>query len=694
MPKHKQERVRLLVLESDLNDAESLVSMMKSHGHAVRAKRLDTVDELAETLKKQSADLLLFTLDTGAARLTDVIDTVRQSGRHVPVIALTDADAAPGRVECMQEGAEDLVSKKDREHLILVIERVLRCRRLWRRTKRLEAALAESERRARALLDSSRDAIAYVHEGMHIYANPRYLELFGFSSMEDIEGVPLLDLVVPEHQTRLKEALKGDLRANPGPATLELRLRNIRDEAFDAQLELCPASMDGEPCTQLVIRSQGDARVLEERLREAQQRDALTGLYNRRYFLEKIEEAIHAAATGQRKAYLVLAELTNLGELRDRIGVGPTDLVLAEAAELLESLSLEGDVLGRMSEDVFAIVSTLQEREALTTHLQRIHQAFEEHTFDAEGKSVPVNLRFGAAPIDENTPELNELIRRAEQALHAPPPAEGVPLNIYVPKAGEMSQRELDEMWHKRLRAALKENRFQIMFQPIVSLHGEEQERFDVFLRLLDEKGQPVSPAEFLPSAERTGLATALDRWLLRAAIQKLAEARHADRDAQLFVKLTAGTLTDPDLSRWIVQELRSAKVPGNSLVLEFREAALIDHLRQARQLAQDLGALHCRFALEDFGAGIEPFNLLKAFPAEFLKVDRSLTEDIAERPDVAEGLREIVDRAHALNKLVIVQFVEDAATLQALWSLGINYVQGSFLQPPSLEMDYDFGTL
>ncbi len=686
----KQERVHVLILESDLNDAESIVSLMKTQGLAVRAKRLDDLEQLTEALDRRGADLLLFTVGTAGAEVRDVVRAVEQSGRHLPVVALAE-DGSVDRVECMQQGAEDLVLKEDREHLGMVVARALRCRRLWQRAKRLEASLAESERRARALLDSSRDAIAYVHEGMHIYANPAYLELFGFSGLEDIESVPLLDLIAPEHQGRFKEQLKAGFHTSGGPVQLELTLRNMRDETFDARLELCPASMDGEPCTQLVIRSQDDAQVLEERLREAQQRDALTGLYNRRYFLEKIEEAIHAATNEERKSHLVLVELVNMGELRDRIGVAASDLVLAEAAELLNSLCSGKSTLGRMAEDTFAAISTASDPKALTEQLRNVYQAFEERTFEAEGKSVSIHLRFGAVPIDENAPEINELVRRAEQALRSPGPASALPLHVYVPKTGEMSQRELDTLWRKRLSAALKDERLDMMFQPIVSLHGETRERFDVFLRLQDEEGHTISPAEFLPSAERTGLATALDRWLLRAAIQALAERRSAGHDTQLFVKLTAGTFLDPELGGWVIQELRSAKVPGTSLVLEFREAILVDHLRQARQLARELGALHCQFALEDFGTGIEPFNLLKAFPAEFLKLDRSLTEEIADKPDLAEGLREIVDRAHAMNKLVIVQFVEDAATLQALWSLGINYVQGNFLQPPSPEMDYDF---
>lgn len=686
----RQEKVHLLIVESDLNDAESIVSLMKTRGHAVRAKRLETLDALAEALGERSADVLLFTLGTGGADVRDIVHTVEKSGRHLPVVALSD-DGADNRVECMQQGAEDLVRKQDREHLGMVVERALRCRRLWQRARRLEATLAETERRVRALLESSHDAIAYVHGGMHIYANRAYLDLFGLGCLEDIEGVPLLDLVAPEHQAQFKERLKAQPQPGGAPERLDITLRNLQDETFDATVELSPANMDGEPCTQLVIRTRDDARVLEERLREAQQRDALTGLYNRRYFLEKVEEAIHAATNDEHRSHLVLVELLNMGDLRERIGVGATDLVLAEAAETLASLCSGDSVLGRMAEDVFAIVTSVQEPEALTRKLRRIHMAFEERTFEVEGKSVSLHLRFGAAPIDENAPEINELVRRAEQALRTPAPAADLPLNIYVPKAGEMSQRELDRLWHGRLREALKEDRLQMMFQPIVSLHGETRERFDVFLRLLDEEGRTVSAAEFLPSAERTGIAAALDRWLLRAAIQILAETRSAGRDTQLFLKLTAGTLTDAELGRWIVHELRSAKVQGDSLVLEFREAAVVDHLRHARQLTRELEALHCHFALEDFGAGIEPFNLLKAFPADYLKLDRSLTDEIAAKPEVAETLQEIVDRAHGLNKLVIVQFVEDAATLQALWSLGINYVQGNFLHPPSREMDYDF---
>ena len=257
-----------------------------------------------------------------------------------------------------------------------------------------------------------------------------------------------------------------------------------------------------------------------------------------------------------------------------------------------------------------------------------------------------------------------------------------------------MSQKQIDRLWQDRLLNALVESRLSLVFQPIVSLHGDEGERYEVYVRLRDESGEVIAPGEFLPSAERTGVATDIDRWLIRAALEKLASIRSEGRDTTLFIKLSAGSLQDEELVVWLAEIVRDTRVPPANVVFQVPENVITAYLKQAKALARQLQELHCKLTIEDFGTGLKPFQLLKVIPADYLKVSATLMENVSQDDENQEAVRTLSDTAHSMNKETIAPYVEDAGALSVLWGLGVNYIQGNFLQEPSESMNYDFSTM
>jgi hypothetical protein len=166
-----------------------------------------------------------------------------------------------------------------------------------------------------------------------------------------------------------------------------------------------------------------------------------------------------------------------------------------------------------------------------------------------------------------------------------------------------------------------------------------------------------------------------------------------AARGKELYL-LTAGTLQEPGMLPWIVERLKERRIPAECVVFEMKEATVVNHLKSAKEFVKGLKNLHCRFALDDFGAGLNPFQLLQHIPADYLKIDRSFMEKLTSNEENQETIRQLTDGAHGMNKLVIAQHVEDATGLSILWGIGVNYIQGNFLQAPSTKLDYDFTSM
>lgn len=687
--------IRLIIVEDNLNDAEMMISAIKSGGYAVRAKQAEDEEDLVDALKTHSPDVVLHSLSMELIDLEKTVDCIREIGKHVPVIAISANHQVDG-VECMLLGAEDLAFKDKLDHLKLVVYRTYKSQQQWRQLKKIEASLGEVEKRCRTLLDSSRDSICYVHEGMHVYANDTYLNLFGYRDLDEIEGLPLIDMVAPAYQGTMKKFLR---QLNPDESiddneTFEADLQHVDGTTFKAQMEFSRASIDGEPCTQLVIHNQANIVDFEKKLRDLSQQDSATGLFNRKYFMQQLESAISRATQAEENTTLFQIDISNIPEIKDLVGVASTDIVVIDVVKVLQKHCSNEDILARFGEESYSILCPYMTPKQISTHLQELVSAINNHVCDIEELSISPKACIGAIQIDENAPDANELLIRLEKTISKINGKELGGYALYVPAEGEMTQKQQDNLWKSKLEDALHDGHFRLVFQPIVSLHGNPGERYEIYTRLLDDHKQEISAAQFMPSAERTGIAVAVDRWLIERAIKKLAEVRTTKPDTILFVKLTMGTLQDPELLPWLTEHLKNSQIPPANLVFEIREEMIVNYLKSAKSLVKGLHELNCEFAIEGFGTGLNSFQLLKAVSVDYLKIDRCLMENLTKIPENQEAVRQLTQTAHAEKHVVIAPFVEDANTLTILWSMGVNYIQGNFLQQASETMNYDFSTL
>ena len=679
--------IRLLILEDSQNEAERIVSLFRNAGHATRVHRITSLDDLNDALKN-TWDLCIAAHDSKNLAPLSTLQTIQRTARDISFIQLIKDNSADLRTEMLELGVQDAVPRNEDELLVLVAKRELANLEERRERRSAEVALREAEKRCQLLLDSSVDAIAYVHDGMHVYANRTYLQLFGYADHDEMEGMPMIDLIAAQDQASFKDFLKH-YRSEEDNADLTCTGVTATNDNFKASISFSPAHYDGEPCVQVVIRVAHDNAELEEKLREISSQDIVTGLYNRQHFLELLDNAAERAVKVGQPSSVAYIKVDHYPTLQSDLGIAGIDLLLADLANILRQQLSQGSQIARFADDVFTVLTQNITPEQSQDELLALMKKVETQLFDINGRTAQTSLTIGVAGLNEKTSKATDVLKRAHDCADE---AKAInTLKIYNPAdeiAAAASRGDVIAM----LQQALENNSFKLLFQPIISLRGDKDELYEVLLRLTSPQGEEVPPSDFINAAIAAGFAEKIDRWVLLNSIKLLTEHRSKGHQTRFFIHLSSASIQDPSLLPWLSVALKASRLPADSIILQIRETDAVAYLSQAKQLAKGLHDLHCQVALGQFGCTLNPFNTLKHLDIDFVKIDGSFTKELSV-PENQEALKETLAALHAQAKQSIVPFVESASVLSVLWQAGVNYIQGHYLQGPSQAMNYDFSS-
>ena len=686
--------INLVVIDDSFDSEEKIVSTLRTAGYTARSSRAEDEEDLLEVLAKQTPELIIYFEGMELISLKQTIECLKKDKRteSCRVIAVNKTEQ-PDVVNAMRTGAVDATCFSDINHLILIITREHQSAISARQIADYRKSFKESERRCASLLDSSRDAIAYIHEGMHVYSNRSYLDMFDIEESDDLEGLPILDMVATEGRDDFKGFLRQYTKNSEGIEKLDTILHKPDGDEFNGEMEFSPAQIDGEPCIQIIIRKEDvNSEELERQLKLLSQKDQLTGLFNRQYSIEKLESTIADCEQGKYTAALMEIHIDNFEEIKKSVGVIESDQYVVEAAKTLSKVVRDDDVLSRYTHDSFTVIAIGYNKDNIESYASELQKAISQLETSIKGSSINTTCCIGISLIDKDSPEYNDILARSEKAVACAIKKGANQIFIYTPEKGELTRHEVDAKFKEQLTDALKNDRFVLHHQPIVSLHGDTDERYEVFVRMESEGNHDlVMPQDFLPAAERIGMAIAIDRWVLYRTIQEFGNRLKQGKKTRFFIKLSASSLKDDTLVDWLSYQIKEKKIPANTLNFEVKETVAVTNLKSAKTLSHKLKALQCGFILDDFGTGTNPFQLLEHIHADYVRMEASFMENLAENPQNQESIKNIAEQATELGKLTIAQHVPDATSLSLLWGMGVNFIQGYFLQEPLPEMEYDF---
>ncbi len=685
--------INIIVIDDSFDSEELIVSKLRTAGYTARSSRAEDEEDLLEAAGKHPPDLVIYFDHMEFISLKETVNCLKKDKKteNCRVIAV-NKNEQPNVVKAMRTGAVDATNFNNIDHLILIIEREHQSLISARQTSKFKKEFDESEKRCSLLLDSSRDAITYIHEGMHVYSNRSYLDMFGIEDSSELEGLPMLDMIAADGRDDFKEFLRNYTKNENGAEKMSTNLRRPGGEEFDGEMELSPATIEGEPCIQIVIRQHNiNSDELERQLKLLSQKDQLTGLFNRDYCIEKLESTIEDAKKQKYIAALMEIHIDNFNEIKNTVGVVGSDQYIAAAAKALSNAVNDGDIISRYAHDSFLVIAVDCNNDDIENYASNLQKSVLHLETRINDSDINTTCCIGISFIDSDSPKYHDILARAERAVNTATENGVNQIVTYVPQKGELTLHEMDAKFKDQLTSALTNDKFVLHYQPIISLHGDTEERYEVFIRLEDDTEQLLMPQDFLPAAERIGMAIAIDRWVLFRAIQESTAKQAQGINTQFFIKLSASSIKDETLIDWLSYQVREKHIPANTLNFEIKQSVAITNIKSAKSLAQKLKSIGCNFVLDDFGTGANPFQLLDHIDVDYIRIERDLMENLTENTQNQETIRQLTEKTHKLGKRIIAQHVPDAASLSILWGSGIDFIQGYFFQEPLPVMEYNF---
>lgn len=682
--------LRLLILDDSPNEAEDYAVIFRNAGYATRLHRITSAED-AETVLAQNWDLIIAAPHSENYDPAELLQYLKVKKIDIPYIQLLEPESLEDdqyTISYLQKGAQDVLSiDVEADHLLLVAQRELKNLLKRRLLVRSEKNLAESERRCNLLLDSSMDAIAYIHDGMHIYLNQSYVEMFGYEDKADMEGLPIIDLISADNPSDLKDLFKHRVEAS-------LSCRGVRADGskFPILITTYPASYDGEECMQVIIREEASAinnEVLEEKLREMSTIDALTGLYNRAHLSSLLDNTMEQVKSKNIQATLLYIYIDNFDSLTTQVGIAGSDSLLSSFAQLLKGHFCKGEGLARLSDDAFVVLVPNTNSKDIMESVKQLQEKITKVIFDVNDFSIQITVSVGIADFDKTASSPQEIIDRAHRTIESL--TGGNVIKVYDP-AEELAKAASQGDLLATLQQTLQQESLKLLYQPIVSLRGKSYEFYETRLRMLDAQGKELPLTELLNVASTSGMAEQIDRWVIVNSLKEVAKMHAAGHNPRVFAQIGSDTLKNDNLLEWLKKLFAATKLPPECLLVEFTESDAATYLKQAQTLINGLSEINCQTVISDFGKDANSLLTLNHLPASFVKVAPSLVQALR-KPEGVEALTDLLNKLRESKRKSIVPFVETASILSILWQAGADYIQGYYLQRPMPNMSYDFSS-
>jgi diguanylate cyclase (GGDEF)-like protein/PAS domain S-box-containing protein len=557
--------------------------------------------------------------------------------------------------------------------------------------KKAETAVFQAKERAQVTLQSIGDAVITTDsEGRIDYMNPVAESLTGWENREAQTRHIYDVLSIVDESTRepiecpvmrcLREGQMLGLSQHTVLVNRSGKEIAIQDSA--APIRDRAGNMIGAV---MVFHDVSKERRLHRALHYQASHDALTGLINRREFENRLTAAVESVRlNAETQCALLYLDLDQFKLVNDTCGHPAGDQLLKQITGVLQSRVRGGDTLARLGGDEFGILLQSCSLEQALRIAEALRQAIRDYRFIWQDGLLTVGVSIGIVEITRDTPTVANVMSAADVACYSAKDLGRDRVQVY--KSDDVPERHREMHWVSKLTRACEEGRFDLFYQPIVPIGTTVQtnEHFELMLRLRDESGALVTPAEFIPAAERYNIMPSIDRWVVRRALEKVVHRSGSGvKPYTIALNLSGNSLNDERFLEYLIAELPNHNLAPGAICFEITETAAIANLGNVVHFMRELKSRGCHFALDDFGSGLSSFMYLKTLPVDYLKIDGQFVENVARDPVDRSMVEAISQVGRAMGIQTIAERVESAEVLRTLAHLGIGFAQGFHIAEP-----------
>lgn len=689
----QQDVINLLTVSEDTDEANRLANLLRNAELRVDPHYVTHLPELDSKLAERNWDLALvqFGEDLGCAK--QVLQHARRMGKDMPVILTVASRDAQLVIEGLKLGAVDVIATDDEPHLILVARRALRELSHRRQLRYWQRRFSESESRFEQVLGSSRHAIAVIQEGMYVFINDAFAKLHGYDEAQQLELMPVFDTLAKDSQSVFRSYLKPLDPVNAlETCTLSYDGLDARGDAIPIHAECSQIDFRSEPALQLLIKAEavegaaevvglnggvvagpGDIRVVEASA--------------------MIDGAIRKATRGGADALLWYLEVDGHEALRRELGISLVEEGTQQLASFLVDILGTDVPLRRIREDAFVCIVPGRDHETVLADATALLARVGDAIFETDEGSFTCTLSIGVTPITELATSVDASLSACQLAIaewrEQHPGGGGV---CFAALHQHADEAVLDDNDRRAItRQLLESNGFDVLFQPVIPLHGHPEHFYSTQIQLKADGRKAGLSDDFLPLVRQGAAGLEFDRHLLRHAAGCLAEKKRTAPRTRLFFELSDATLVDETFPAWLASVTEELGLAAADLVPQIRETAIGRQLGKVSSVAGLLADGGFRVALSHFGMAFNPTMTLSKIKAQFVRVDSILVDKAGRDAKSLTQLLELIGSIKDAGCAVIVPDIASAAMIPSLWQARVDFMEGSYVQEAQSGMEFDF---
>lgn len=671
---------RVLIVEDEKIIALDLQRRLEKFGYSVVALA-GTADEAVSAATEYIPDIILMDIMLGGER--DGVDAAMEIKETLPIpfvflTAYAD-ERTVERAKQAQPVGYVLKPFKERE-LQTTIEIALY-------KARIDQKMHEQEQLFEALLNSMNDGlIAFNSRHTIQFLNPLAMDVLGYSDPGELIGRDISDIfVLFDENTELLQAIPLS-RVNDGKDFdfENVYLNTTKGGRVSVAGSITPVqTAHGINGGLITFRDVTDIREMSEIIEYQASHDALTGLMNRAEFFSRLHEVAQDAQKTRKYHSFLYLDLDQFKIVNDVCGHLAGDELLRQVSnDIAAHLSADAHLTARLGGDEFGIL-------LLDTPLAQAISIGESllRTFDRkfiwQKNAFNITASIGLVPIAGVNADGYGILAAADDASYLAKESGGNSIKVYETADYTFLKRRGEMQWISRLNNALEQDQFVLFGQTILPTSESTTEHLEILIRMKDVEGSLISPADFIPAAEKYNLMPAVDRWVVKKAFEHIIALRTLGRNPIFSINLSGASVADESVLDYIRDLVDTMGVDPHQVCLEITETTAISNMSRATSFIRRLKSLGMTFALDDFGNGFSSFSYLKFLPVDYLKIDGSFVRGIADDPIDLALVQSVNSIGHVMGMRTIAEYVKDARTRQILEDMDVDFLQGYEISKP-----------
>jgi len=686
-----------VILSVNFSQAEN--SLLEQELHKIEvAVTLNAISSATLSLKTTSlsqVSLVLIKLNGEASLDSGLLREVKKQFTHFPIIIITD-ETLNNKVSAIFN-LKNVIDIRTLKPVFLVaksIAREITAQYSTYTLHQVKAQLKNDAYRFDAFLDNTEDGVALIHDGVYISSNRAYKRIFTIPEDDDITNTTVLEFNTPttcpiDSDSTVEENLNTSLDSLPNDTIVSVLIQTRDKKSFITTIYKSHCFVNDQLCTQLLIHNPDAWSDIEKGFTDLRTFDHDTGLYNKRFTFECIDKELESDEPHGSLAVILIDGFRSVRQ--QYIGAHIEDITRS-VASAINNLTTDCDILAKYGEAVFTLFSAQQSRSEFLLNCQEILTEINDTLFGDDTQYIKLSLSMGVSFIGTRVTTCKQLISQADNACDKASSGGGNQINVFDSVTTPLTVIIDEEKNTQIIQSALEQERLHPLYQPIVDLSEENIENYAVLLRILDDNNEHIPPDNFILTAEKTGLISQLDEWVLKNTIEQIRESSRQGVKRKFFISLSSITYQNPEFIETLVKEIELNNIDPSLLVFQINFSDISTEPDSVKKfisiIKSDCG---CQLAFDQTGFSQITDQLLKEYPVDYVKIDGSFSKDLFNNKDSQQTIRNLIAVTHKNGVKTIAKSVENSNTLAILWNLGISAVQGYFLQRPSDSMNFDF---